>query len=185
MEEIITALEGKGVGILLVTSTPFINELHVKGPDLAEQRGLDECLDTRICAQTRDLAAKQELPLCDLHKEFQKLFAERPEKERQVIMADGVHLGGDSKAVKSYAKGRKDPKDSSDPDADWGKKVKRGQKEDGTWWEKVDKWFGYKLHSSSRHAKRSTTSVPLSRGSTVESQVRSVLSGISFEAGQR
>jgi hypothetical protein len=31
-------------------------------------------------------------------------------------------------------------------DADWGKKTYHGQREDGTLWEKVVKWFGYKIH---------------------------------------
>ena len=34
----------------------------------------------------------------------------------------------------------------NNPDANWGKKVKRGQRTNGTLWEKVTKWFGYKLH---------------------------------------
>ncbi|MBC7341396.1 MAG: transposase [Clostridia bacterium] len=33
-----------------------------------------------------------------------------------------------------------------DIDADWGQKVYRGKKEDGSPWEKVFPWFGYKLH---------------------------------------
>ncbi len=34
-----------------------------------------------------------------------------------------------------------------DTDADWGKKVYcSGVREDGTAWEKVKSWFGYKLH---------------------------------------
>lgn len=33
-----------------------------------------------------------------------------------------------------------------DNDADWGKKTYRGRRDDGTSWEKVTSWFGYKLH---------------------------------------
>jgi len=33
-----------------------------------------------------------------------------------------------------------------DTDADFGKKVYRGKREDGTMWEKVVSWFGYRLH---------------------------------------
>ena len=33
-----------------------------------------------------------------------------------------------------------------DPDADWGKKVYEIQKDDGTTYESIKKWFGYKLH---------------------------------------
>ncbi|MFO7957814.1 MAG: transposase [Candidatus Brocadiia bacterium] len=33
-----------------------------------------------------------------------------------------------------------------DTDADFGKKTDRGRREDGTLWETVKMWFGYKLH---------------------------------------
>jgi hypothetical protein len=33
-----------------------------------------------------------------------------------------------------------------DMDADWGKKRYHGEREDGTLWEKVVTWFGYKIH---------------------------------------
>lgn len=43
-----------------------------------------------------------------------------------------------------------DPSDLSDNwvdlDADTGAKSYRGQREDGTVWEKIKYWFGYKLH---------------------------------------
>ena len=58
----------------------------------------------------------------------------------------GEHLAVDSKEIKTHARSRKDPAESADPDADWGKKVKSGVREDGTVWEKIHKWFGYKLH---------------------------------------
>jgi hypothetical protein len=58
----------------------------------------------------------------------------------------GKQLAVDSKAVDSHARGRRDPAQSSDPDADWGVKQQRGRREDGTPGEKVSGWFGYKLH---------------------------------------
>jgi hypothetical protein len=68
-------------------------------------------------------------------------------QELKVLIPDlGQHLAVDSKAIPSHARGRMDPSQSGDPDADWGRKVKRGQHDDGTLWEKVTKWFGYKLH---------------------------------------
>ena len=51
----------------------------------------------------------------------------------------GRHLGVDSKAIETCARGRKDPADSSDQDADWGTKTKRGKRADGTMWEKLTK----------------------------------------------
>ena len=52
----------------------------------------------------------------------------------------------DSKALSTWAKSKKDPDKRSDPDADWGKKTYRGTREDGTTWEKIKSWFGYKVH---------------------------------------
>lgn len=58
----------------------------------------------------------------------------------------GQHLAVDSKAIPTHARGRRDPVLSSDAEADWGKKTTRVKRGDGTMWEKVTKWFGYKLH---------------------------------------
>ncbi len=52
----------------------------------------------------------------------------------------------DSKALESHARGRKDPGDNSDPEADWGSKKKQVKRSAGSLWEKVSTWFGYKLH---------------------------------------
>jgi len=65
----------------------------------------------------------------------------------------GRVLAIDGKAVASYARGRKrqaakevKPDGRRDVDADWGQKTLRLEREDGTTWEKVVRWFGYKLH---------------------------------------
>jgi hypothetical protein len=66
----------------------------------------------------------------------------------------GKYLAVDGKGIDTHAKGKKreekgKEKESDgrrDTDADWGKKVYRGVREDGTAWEKVRSWFGYKLH---------------------------------------
>jgi hypothetical protein len=67
--------------------------------------------------------------------------------ELKVQLPDlGQHLAVDSKAIETHARARKDPAESSDPEAGWGHKTKRGKRSDGTVWEKITKWFGYKLH---------------------------------------
>jgi hypothetical protein len=65
----------------------------------------------------------------------------------------GRHLACDSKAIRTHArppsKDRKahlEPDGRRDLDADFGTKTYRGVREDGTSWEKVMTWFGYKLH---------------------------------------
>ncbi len=60
----------------------------------------------------------------------------------------GFSVAVDSKGVNSA--GRPTQKTEGDgrreTEADWGKKAYRGEREDGTLWEKVVKWFGYKIH---------------------------------------
>jgi len=60
----------------------------------------------------------------------------------------GVSVAVDSKGVSSAGRPTKETEEDGrrDRDADWGKKTYRGQREDGTLWEKVVKWFGYKIH---------------------------------------
>jgi hypothetical protein len=63
----------------------------------------------------------------------------------------GVKTAVDSKAIQSFGKPVKDEKLQEedrrrDTDADWGFKTYKGVRKDGTAWEKVVKWFGYKLH---------------------------------------
>jgi len=60
----------------------------------------------------------------------------------------GFWVAVDSKGVSSAGHPTKETEEDGrrDRDADWGKKTYRGQREDGTLWEKVVKWFGYKIH---------------------------------------
>jgi len=90
---------------------------------------------------------------------FKKLFKHEEEidniidklvKELQELLPDfGKHLAIDSKAIPSFAK-RENKKLTADgrrdTDADYGRKEYRGRDKDGKPWEKIVKWFGYKLH---------------------------------------
>ena len=81
--------------------------------------------------------------------EINKIFEKLVEELRRLLPDFGKDLAIDSKAINSLASGvNKNEKADGrrDKDADWGKKEYRGVKEDGTAWEKVVKWFGYKLH---------------------------------------
>jgi len=57
-------------------------------------------------------------------------------------------MGIDSKGLDSFGKPKEGKKRDGrrDIDADWGKKKYKGQRKDGSMWEKVVKWFGYKVH---------------------------------------
>jgi hypothetical protein len=78
------------------------------------------------------------------HALVEQLEAELPEL--------GARLAVDSKAIPSHGRPVRDEDRRAeqdrrrDTDADWGTKTYRGQREDGSKWEKVKKWFGYKLH---------------------------------------
>jgi len=60
----------------------------------------------------------------------------------------GFSVAVDSKGVDSGGRPtKKSERDGRrDTDADWGKKTYHGEREDGSLWEKVVKWFGYKIH---------------------------------------
>jgi len=64
----------------------------------------------------------------------------------------GAKTAVDSKAIPSFGKPVRDeeklaePDGRRDTDADWGVKTYKGTRKDGSAWEKVTKWFGYKLH---------------------------------------
>ena len=79
------------------------------------------------------------------------IFDELVEQLRKELPDFGNNLAMDGKAINSHARPRKDLSDMSpdarrDTDADFGKKTYAGVREDGTVWQKVVKWFGYKLH---------------------------------------
>jgi hypothetical protein len=66
----------------------------------------------------------------------------------------GARLAVDSKAIPTHAKPprknavleNEEPDGRRDRDADWGTKTYKGVHQDGTPWEKIKRWFGYKLH---------------------------------------
>jgi len=76
------------------------------------------------------------------------MFDELVQTLRQLLPDFGERLAIDSKAIDSHAKPSKntEPDGRRDIDGDWGTKTYRGVRTDGTIWEKVKSWFGYKLH---------------------------------------
>jgi hypothetical protein len=87
------------------------------------------------------------------HQHFVTDMFDRLIEELEQELPDlGKTLAVDSKAIPSHGKPVKDEKKRQksdgrrDTDANWGKKTMRGQRKDGSQWEKVTTWFGYKLH---------------------------------------
>jgi hypothetical protein len=83
------------------------------------------------------------------HEDLVKAMFEDLVRKLKVALPDlGRHLGFDGKAIPSFSTGSKDRDtgQTSDPDADWGRKTYRGVDDKGRPWEKVSRWFGYQLH---------------------------------------
>ena len=76
------------------------------------------------------------------------MFDELVETLRTLLPDFGKRMAIDSKAVDSHGRPTKseDEDGRRDTDADWGTKTYRGLRQDGSAWEKVKRWFGYKLH---------------------------------------
>jgi len=87
------------------------------------------------------------------HRDAVERMIDRLIEELAAVLPDlGRRLAVDSKALASFAKpprrdaAAREPDGRRDLDADWGTKTYQGVREDGTVWEKITHWFGYKLH---------------------------------------
>ena len=87
-------------------------------------------------------------------EEIEMMFDDLVEKLKEELPDFGKYLVVDGKAIDTHANGKKRAREEGrkgsdgrhDRDADWGTKVYRGVRGDGTAWETVKSWFGYKLH---------------------------------------
>ena len=80
--------------------------------------------------------------------ELEAIFHRLIDELKELLPDLGKRLAADAKALESLGKPpkKREPDGRRDTDGDWGKKTYRGQREDGTLWEKLVTWFGYKLH---------------------------------------
>jgi len=102
--------------------------------------------------------AKAVPPDCVYSRLFTKLFAREAlieamfdalvDELHQLLPGFGTRLGIDSKGIDSHGRPTRHAQADGrrDTDADWGTKRYHGLREDGTPWEKIKRWFGYKLH---------------------------------------
>ena len=81
-------------------------------------------------------------------EEIEGMFDRLVEELKALLPDLGFSVAVDSKGVSSAGRPTKETGEDGrrDRDANWGKKTYRGKREDGTLWEKVVKWFGYKIH---------------------------------------
>lgn len=87
--------------------------------------------------------------LLKYENKIEDMFYKSVDELKTLLPDYGESLAIDSKAIDSFANHRNKNKEKDgrrDLDADYGVKSYRGQRKDGTLWEKVVRWFGYKLH---------------------------------------
>jgi hypothetical protein len=82
------------------------------------------------------------------HEQIDAIFDALVDSLREQLPGFGTRLAIDSKAVNSHGRPTKaeEADGRRDLDADWGTKRYHGVHKDGTVWEKIQRWFGYKLH---------------------------------------
>ncbi len=80
-------------------------------------------------------------------EEVRRMFETLVERVARELPDFGRHLAVDGKAIGSHSTGRKNREtgSTSDPEAGWGVKTYRGER-NGKPYEKIVKWFGYTLH---------------------------------------
>ncbi len=86
--------------------------------------------------------------LFEHQEQIDEMFNELVKTLRALLAEFGKRLAIDSKALDSHGRPTKNAQADGrrDTDADWGTKKYRGVRADGSVWEKVKRWFGYKLH---------------------------------------
>jgi len=80
---------------------------------------------------------------------LEDMFNELVNSMEELLPDFGKRLAVDGKAIQSFANGQNKidrPDGRRDIDGDWSQKVYKGVRNDGTPWQKVTKWFGYRLH---------------------------------------
>ncbi len=117
----------------------------LRNGELREACGFDPVLGEKA-VPSKDAYSSMLKKLMNNQEEIDRMFDDLIKELKKYLPELGRHLAIDSKAIESYAKGTKDSKESADRQADWGKKTYKGKRKDGSIWEKIVSWFGYKLH---------------------------------------
>ena len=117
----------------------------LRNGELREACGFDPAVGERA-VPSKDAYSSILKKLMKKQDMIDRMFEDLVVELKQYLPELGCHLAIDSKKIESYAKGRKNSQESSDPEADWGYKTYKGKRADGSIWEKISSWFGYKLH---------------------------------------
>jgi hypothetical protein len=117
----------------------------LRNGELREACGFDPSLGEKA-VPTKDTYSLMLKKLMKKQMMIEKMIDGLIEELRNYLPDFGRHLAIDSKKIESYARGKREAQESSDPEADWGYKTYKGKRADGSLWEKISSWFGYKLH---------------------------------------
>lgn len=132
----------------IIYQHPSIESLRrelLRNGELREACGFDPALGEKA-VPSKDAYSLMLKKLIKKQPLIEKMFDGLIEELKGYLPELGKHLAIDGKKIESYARGAKNPQDSSDSDADWGYKTYKGKRKDGSIWEKISSWFGYKLH---------------------------------------
>ena len=119
----------------------------LRNGELREGCGFDPCKGSAAVPPSSVYTRFLKL-LITFKSEIDAMFDTLVDTLKALLPDLGLSVAVDSKAVNSAGRPTKETEGDGrrDTDADWGKKTYHGQREDGTLWEKVAKWFGYKIH---------------------------------------
>jgi hypothetical protein len=132
----------------IVYQHPSIESLRrelMRNGELREVCGFDPVLADEA-VPSKDAYSSMMKKLIQRQDKIDGIFDKVIEEIKKELPEFGRHLAIDSKRVDTYAKGKKNSEESSDSEAGWGNKTYKGKREDGSLWQKVVSWFGYKLH---------------------------------------
>ena len=132
----------------------------MRNGELRELCGFDSVLVDEA-VPSKDAYSSMMKKLMKRQDKIDKMFDKVIEEIKKELPEFGKHLAIDSKRVDTYAKGKKNPEESSDREAGWGNKTYKGKRSDGSLWEKVVSWFGICGKIKKRHGfwmvKKATT----------------------------
>jgi len=119
----------------------------LRNGQLRDMCGYDPILGAKAVPSSR--AYNHFLTLLLKHRSYiEKMFDILVEQIKEALPDYGKYLGIDSKALNSHGRASKNKHRDGrrDTDADWGVKRYEGKRDDGSLWDKLVKWFGYKAH---------------------------------------
>lgn len=139
-----------GIVFQLASVAALLRELR-RNAELRQRCGFDPLLGARA-VPTDEAMSRFLLLLCEHQAEVEAMFDSLVRELGYALPDLGRTLAVDSKAIQSFGRPVKDAEKLASPDgrreltADWGTKTYEGVREDGSAWEKVVRWFGFKLH---------------------------------------